>query len=649
MAHTLVGHYLREEESFLNRLRLNLGQSDENDVVVLILAAFIVALGFQGCPDNDRFLRKLENFQLRGLDCPSAEVTAECIEVDLDFLVARKAALHDLDLQILVLTEDDKYDDEVHGILDCEQQLEAAITRAKRMLRTTSAVTVPAPGAPTVAQGDAARSCPTSRAVSLPKLQIPKFGGKLQDWARFWEHFQATVHDNHSLAAVEKFKYLLCYVTDDAKRTIDGISLSGANYNVAVEALKQRFGRTDLLAAEHIDKLLALRAIHSSDVIQLRHLLDEAFRHTRALEALEIPLSSYEVVLYRVVSRCLPSELFVQFRQRRKELVASSDVSATAPPTDATTASPSAATEVKALMDCAFTSKRERRLCFTDHGLPIKTTRMMRGPSSQAPEQPTCALCRTADHRIAACSASLTPEEKRRRLASEHRCFRCARRNHRCCRSAGSLKCGKCQGNHLTVVCDIQPLASGRSAAAEPVSVPAVQATAASTSSTITFLQTATATISGPGGSAEVRVLLGSQRTFVTENLARQLRCPIQSSEGLFAFGSTQASTFRTYDWVSLCVAGLCQSLEVDALAIPHICRSLSPPVDARITEVLKHRGLRPATTSCASQNVDLLVGADHYWRFVSGKIERLPNDMTAIETIFGWVVHPARRRTTMP
>ncbi|XP_064485185.1 uncharacterized protein LOC135397511 [Ornithodoros turicata] len=162
-------------------------------------------------------------------DCPSAEVTAEGIEVDLDFLVARKAALHDLDLQILALTEDDKYDDEVQGILD--------------------SVTVAALGAPTVAQGDAARSCPTSRAVSLPKLQIPKFGGKLQDWARFWEHFQATVHDNRSLATVEKFKYLLCYVTDDAKRTIDGISLSGANYNLAVEALKQRFGRTDLLAA----------------------------------------------------------------------------------------------------------------------------------------------------------------------------------------------------------------------------------------------------------------------------------------------------------------------------------------------------------------------------------------------------------------
>ncbi|XP_064475785.1 uncharacterized protein LOC135389682 [Ornithodoros turicata] len=596
-------------------------------------------------------------------DCPSAEVTAEGIEVDLDFLVALKAALHDLDLQILALTEDDKYDDEVQGILDCEQQLEAAITRAKRMLRTTSAATVPAPGASTVAQGDATRSCPTSRAVSLPKLQIPKFGGKLQDWARFWEHFQATVHDNHSLAAVEKFKYLLCYVTDDAKRSIDGISLSGANYNVAVEALKQRFGRTDLLAADHIDKLLALRAIHSSDVIQLRHLLDEVFRHTRALEALEIPLSSYEVVLYRVVSRCLPPELFVQFRQRRKELVASADASATAPPTDATSASPSAATEVKALMDFTralhgwrvHVEAREEaalhrpRPSHQDHAddevpsplpsaaaLPTvvssaPATVVAAEPSSQAPEPPACALCRTADHRIAACSASLTPEEKRRRLASEHRCFRCARRNHiaRRCRSAGSLKCGKCQGKHLTVLCDIQPQANGRSAAAAPVSVPAVQATAASTSSTITFLQTATATISGPGGSAEVRVLLdtGSQRTFVTEDFARQLRCPIQSSEGLsiFAFGSTQASTFRTYDRVSLCVAGLCQSLEVDALAIPHICRSLSPPVDARITEVLKHRGLRPATTSCASQNVDLLVGADHYWRFVSGKIRAPP------------------------
>ncbi|XP_064473785.1 uncharacterized protein LOC135388253 [Ornithodoros turicata] len=216
------------------------------------------------------------------------EVSFEDVEVDVEYIVARKATLQDLDSQILALTGEDQYDQEVQSILEYEQQLEAAITRARRVLRTAGQLTSPV--AQSAALGDSSHRESTSHSVSLPKLQIPKFGGKLQDWrARFWEHFQATIHNNGALAPVEKFKYLLCYVTDEAKRAIDGISLSDA-YQTAVDALKQRFGRTDVLAAEHIDKLLSLRAVQGSrEATQLRRLCDEVSRHTRASESLAIP------------------------------------------------------------------------------------------------------------------------------------------------------------------------------------------------------------------------------------------------------------------------------------------------------------------------------------------------------------------------
>ncbi|XP_064479021.1 uncharacterized protein LOC135392230 [Ornithodoros turicata] len=151
-------------------------------------------------------------------------------------------------------------DQELQSILEYEQQLEAAITRTRRVLRT--AVQLTSPVAPSAALGDSIHKGSISRSVSLPKLQIPKFGWKLQDRARFWEHFQATIHNNGALAPVEK--YILCYVTEEARRAIDGISLSGTNYQKAVEALRQRFGGTELLAVEHIAKLLSLRAVQGS-------------------------------------------------------------------------------------------------------------------------------------------------------------------------------------------------------------------------------------------------------------------------------------------------------------------------------------------------------------------------------------------------
>lgn len=101
-------------------------------------------------------------------------------------------------------------------------------------------------------------------AVALPRLQIPTFSGKLRDWTGFWDHFYATIRLNNGLRRIEKFKYLLTYLTDRAKQAVEGIRLSGANYDVVGKILQDRFGRSDMLVDEHIDQLLALPPIRSS-------------------------------------------------------------------------------------------------------------------------------------------------------------------------------------------------------------------------------------------------------------------------------------------------------------------------------------------------------------------------------------------------
>ncbi|XP_064470095.1 uncharacterized protein LOC135384823 [Ornithodoros turicata] len=162
----------------------------------------------------------------------------------------------------------------------------------------------------------------------------------------------------------------------------------------------------------------------------------------------------------------------------------------------------------------------------------------------------------------------------------------------------------------------------------------------------VTYLQTAVAEASGPAGTLWVRVLLdnGSQRTFVTEDLTRRLGCEAQGSEDLaiFSFGSTRRSARHTCAKVSLSLSGLHESQDLDALTVPDICSSLNPAVGGTVAALLQDHGLEPAPTSCPSDsvdNVDILVGADYYWRFVSGKIVRLSEDLTAVDTLFGWTV----------
>ena len=44
--------------------------------------------------------------------------------------------------------------------------------------------------------------------VKLPKLEVNKFSGRLQDWQEFWGSFQSLIDGNESLSAVDKFSYL---------------------------------------------------------------------------------------------------------------------------------------------------------------------------------------------------------------------------------------------------------------------------------------------------------------------------------------------------------------------------------------------------------------------------------------------------------
>ena len=44
--------------------------------------------------------------------------------------------------------------------------------------------------------------------VKLPKLEVRKFVGKLEEWQEFWDSFESAIHLNDSLSKVDKFSYV---------------------------------------------------------------------------------------------------------------------------------------------------------------------------------------------------------------------------------------------------------------------------------------------------------------------------------------------------------------------------------------------------------------------------------------------------------
>ena len=79
--------------------------------------------------------------------------------------------------------------------------------------------------------------------VKLPKINLQKFSGKVEHWQEFWDLFKSVIHDSPLLAKADKFNYLRSYLEGPVKKVIGGLSLTDADYDSAVQILKNRYAR----------------------------------------------------------------------------------------------------------------------------------------------------------------------------------------------------------------------------------------------------------------------------------------------------------------------------------------------------------------------------------------------------------------------
>ena len=99
--------------------------------------------------------------------------------------------------------------------------------------------------------------------VELPKLELKKFDGDHSKWISFWDSFEASVHKNESLTAIDKFNYLNSLLERSAAEAISGLSLGASNYEEAIDILKARFGNKQQIISRHMEVLLNLESVTS--------------------------------------------------------------------------------------------------------------------------------------------------------------------------------------------------------------------------------------------------------------------------------------------------------------------------------------------------------------------------------------------------
>ncbi|GFQ87915.1 integrase catalytic domain-containing protein [Trichonephila clavata] len=133
-------------------------------------------------------------------------------------------------------------------IIECEKYSENAhllLFNSKKKANTSAAI-LPCSRIGSSPTSDSIHyASPQNVTVKLPTVNINTFYGEIEEFHSFWERFENCIDKNESLSQIDKHVFLRGYLDAEAKRLVDGISITADTYTMTKEILKSKYGNKD--------------------------------------------------------------------------------------------------------------------------------------------------------------------------------------------------------------------------------------------------------------------------------------------------------------------------------------------------------------------------------------------------------------------
>ncbi|GFT11565.1 putative RNA-directed DNA polymerase from transposon X-element [Trichonephila clavipes] len=159
-----------------------------------------------------------------------------------------------------------------------------------------------------------------TRKFKLPKLELTRFNGDPKDFLNFWSQFEK-IHIDSNIDDEDKIHYLIQCSVPSSKmfRLVSSFPSTKENYRKAVQQIKERFGREDLLVQIDIRDLLGLVMQNATEKIslELSKLYDVLKSKRLALESLGRTQERFDDFLEPLVESCLPEAVLRDWERCR--------------------------------------------------------------------------------------------------------------------------------------------------------------------------------------------------------------------------------------------------------------------------------------------------------------------------------------------
>ncbi|GBN21039.1 hypothetical protein AVEN_75944-1 [Araneus ventricosus] len=509
--------------------------------------------------------------------------------------------------------------------------------------------------------------------IKLPKINIPKFYGEINQWLSFWNSFKTAIHDNSSLSSIDKFTYLKGLLCSTALATVEGFAITAENYAKAVEILKDRFGRKDAIINSHVQKLLSVTPLNrSNDVKGLRQFFDICQTQIRSLESLGVAYESFSALLCPLILNCLPYDLVLEFNKEtdgseyklekflkflNKEISAreraESSFSAHISPHQNKISPERSSLPKNLYRDSSRVKFGTRKHSLNKNPSTIPTAANFIATSGEGNEP--CVFCGQPSHSTSRCvlARGKSLRERKDILMKKGACFRCLKVSRHLSRDCkGKLNpCSLCGKRHHDLLC----FSSNNSAKENNEKIKKDEDTILSNSSRSkeVLLQTLVVCIKWRRSDTFVRVIhdTGSQKSYISKFIAEklQLKCMGEETTVHGLFGGIERSEKHKKYVVTLSDVFNSYSCEIEVMDQERICTPIRKLSDSELLNELKEHGIFVSDASMSESyclferepnEIHILLGADVIGNLLKGEeVKHLRGGLVAVNTHLGWTV----------
>ncbi|KAJ0178373.1 hypothetical protein K1T71_006196 [Dendrolimus kikuchii] len=143
--------------------------------------------------------------------------------------------------------------------------------------------------------------------AKLPRIQLPIFTGKYEDWPSYQDLFTALVHDT-SLSDVQKLYYLKTSVSGEAEMLLRQFQITGNNYLYAWKLLQDRFGNKRMMINSILGRIFGQKKIANQSPNTIKSLLDTTTACINSLNELNVSTATWSPIIVFLISQKLDQE-----------------------------------------------------------------------------------------------------------------------------------------------------------------------------------------------------------------------------------------------------------------------------------------------------------------------------------------------------